>query len=380
MVRTLPRYLHPGAWWLWALCLAAAASRTTNPILLALILAVAGLVVAARKPDAPWARSFTVFLKLGLVVVAIRVFFQLMLGSPMGDHVLFTLPSMPLPSWMQNVVLGGQVTLESMVFAACDGLRLAVLLACVGAANSLASASRLLKAMPPSLYEAGVAVVVAMTFAPQLVTDVGRVRQARRLRGKPDRGLRGAAGSVMPVFEGALDRAVTLASAMDSRGYGRTGNISARTRRTTVGLMIGGLLGLCIGLYGFLSAGMGPLLSIPMFVVGAGLACAGMWLGGQRSIRTRYRPDPWAGPEWLVSATGVVALAAVVVAGIVDPTALTISVTPLQWPELSILASVGILIAALPCVLAPPLPPPAAVVRRSGGRAGAPVSRLEPAR
>ena len=30
----LPRALHPGAWWLWALGLATAASRTTNPLLL----------------------------------------------------------------------------------------------------------------------------------------------------------------------------------------------------------------------------------------------------------------------------------------------------------------------------------------------------------
>ena len=37
---TLPRALHPGAWWLWALCMAVAASRTRNPVLLVLILAV----------------------------------------------------------------------------------------------------------------------------------------------------------------------------------------------------------------------------------------------------------------------------------------------------------------------------------------------------
>ena len=34
VVSRLPRTLHPGAWWLWALGLATAASRTTNPLLL----------------------------------------------------------------------------------------------------------------------------------------------------------------------------------------------------------------------------------------------------------------------------------------------------------------------------------------------------------
>ena len=86
----LPRQLHPGAWWLWALGLAVAASRTSNPLLLGLILAVTGLVVAARKPDAPWSRSFTVFLKLGVLVVLIRLVFQVVLGNPVGIYVLWT--------------------------------------------------------------------------------------------------------------------------------------------------------------------------------------------------------------------------------------------------------------------------------------------------
>ena len=37
----LPRALHPLAWWLWALGLTVAASRTTNPLLLGAVLGVA---------------------------------------------------------------------------------------------------------------------------------------------------------------------------------------------------------------------------------------------------------------------------------------------------------------------------------------------------
>ena len=45
--------LHPGAWWLWALGLGTAASRTTNPLLLALLIAASGYVVAARRTGTP---------------------------------------------------------------------------------------------------------------------------------------------------------------------------------------------------------------------------------------------------------------------------------------------------------------------------------------
>ena len=66
------RWLHPGAWWIWALGLAAAASRTTNPLLLLLIIGVAAVVVQARRPEEPWGRSFSFFLKLGIVVIVVR--------------------------------------------------------------------------------------------------------------------------------------------------------------------------------------------------------------------------------------------------------------------------------------------------------------------
>ena len=149
----LARLLHPGAWWLWAAGLAVAASRTTNPLLLLLIVAVAGYVVAARRSPSPWARSFAVFLKLGLIVIAIRVVFQAIVAAPIGTTVIFTLPALTLPEIMAGVRLGGPVTLESMVAALYDGMRLATILICVGAANSLASPARLLQAVPAALYE-----------------------------------------------------------------------------------------------------------------------------------------------------------------------------------------------------------------------------------
>ena len=64
----LPRALHPGAWWIWALGLATAASRTTNPLLLALVLVVVAQVVAARRGEAPWAKGFRTYLLVGLAV------------------------------------------------------------------------------------------------------------------------------------------------------------------------------------------------------------------------------------------------------------------------------------------------------------------------
>lgn len=352
----VPRWLHPGAWWLWALGLAAAASRTTNPLLLALIITVAGVVVSQRRSQAPWARSYAVFLRFALVIIAVRVLFTVVFGLAIGTHVLFTLPEVPLPDWAAGVRLGGPVTAEALLQATYLGLQLAAIIVCIGAANSLASPSRLLKSVPAALYEVGVAVVVAMTFAPQLVADVARVRDAQRLRGRPTRGVRGLARAAMPVLEGGLERAVTLAAAMDSRGYGRTAGVPKRVRTTASALLLLGILGMCVGVYGLLAAGTAGSVAVPMLGAGVAASVLGLVLAGRRGVRTRYRPDPWRAPETVVAASGLVPGVVFVAVSFTDPLALFGQYAPPVWPGLPLLPTLAVLVALVAAIAAPPPP------------------------
>lgn len=350
----LPRPLHPGAWWTWALGMAAAASRTTNPILLILVVAVVASVVSARRSDAPWARGLRAYLVLGLVVVAIRVIFRALLDGQYGAHVLVTLPELHLPAAAAGIRIGGAVSAEGVLAALYDGLRLATLLICVGAANVLANPKRLLKAMPAALHEIGVAVTVALSVAPQLVESAGRVRRARRLRGEPPRRMRALKEIAVPVLTDALDRSLLLAAAMDSRGYGRAAAVAPRTRRATGALVLAGISGVCVGTYGLLDGTAPRTLGYPMLAIGVGLAGVGFRLSGRRVRRTRYRPDPWVGAEWTVALSGLAVAVWVLTAAAVDPARLYPSLDPLRWPDLPVLPAVAILIGALPAWLAPP--------------------------
>ena len=64
------RLQHPAAWWLWGLGLATAASRTTNPVLLLLVIGVCVLVVSERR-DPATPNPLPAFLVIGAVVVAL---------------------------------------------------------------------------------------------------------------------------------------------------------------------------------------------------------------------------------------------------------------------------------------------------------------------
>lgn len=305
-----------------------------------------------RRPDAPWAGSFRLFLRLGLAIVIVRVVLQVVFVAGIGTTVLVPLPGFALPEWLAGIRLGGDVTAEALLMALYDGMHLATIVICLGAANALASPSRLLKSVPAALYELGVSVVVAMTFVPQLAADVERLQSARRLRGRSVSGVRAIAGSALPVLEGALERSVMLAAAMDSRGYGRTRHVPARQRRVIAVSLLGGLVAACIGVFGLLTAGAPASIAITLVIVGCVATVAAAWAAGRRRIRTSYRPDPWRAAEWRVLGAGI-AVAATFVSCASWGIDLATATFPPAWPTLPLLAVVGIAIAVTPAWTAP---------------------------
>ena len=347
------RRLHPGAWWVWAIGMAIAAGRTTNPVLLALIIAIACVVVAARRTDAPWARSFGFFLRLGALIVTVRVLAQVVFGAHFGRTAIVNLPAVRLPDWLGGLSIGGVVTTESIAAAAVDGLRFAAIVICIGAATSLASPSGLLASVPAVLYEFGTSVVIATTFTPMLVEDVARVRMARRLRGSPDTGPRAIAAAVMPVLEGALERSTTLAAAMDSRGYGRRGTATPRQRRWSSAALLAGLVAAVIGSFGLMSPGAPGELSLLLLLAGSAAAVTGVVLAMRGSQRSRYRPVRWTARAWLVSACGLATALGSLATGLCDPRALDLDTGSLSWPAVPWAATLGIAVAVLPAFLAP---------------------------
>lgn len=350
----LPRDLHPGAWWIWALGLATAASRTTNPWLLGVLLAVVCQVVVARRSDAPWAMSFRLYFYLGALVVGLRVAFRFIFGGGDGTTILFHLPEVPLPAAAAGIRLFGDISAESLLSGFYDGLRLATMLICLGAANALANPKRLLKSMPPALYEIGTAVVVAVSVFPQLAESAIRVNRARKLRGVSGKRMHVLRTIVIPVLEDALDRSLQLAASMDSRGYGRSGTSNARERRTTGALMIIGLLGICVGTYALLDATTPRYLALPALLGGTVVALVGFVMSGRRVERTRYRPDRWRAGEVVTAASGLAVAAVLIIASGSVSSSLHPSLIQASWPGLALVPLLGVLVGVVPAFLAPP--------------------------
>ena len=157
----------------------------------------------------------------------------------------------------------------------------------------------------------------------------------------------------MPVLESALDRSLQLATSMDARGYGRRVAVRTAARRLAGGATVGGMLLMAVGIYGVIDGGSLLGLGLPILAVAAVLCGVGLAVGGRRTARSRYRPDPWRQAEWIVAGSGLVALVAMSVAHSLDVPGLTVSFSPLAVPRIPLLPVLGILAALLPAVAAP---------------------------
>jgi energy-coupling factor transport system permease protein len=147
---------------------------------------------------------------------------------------------------------------------------------------------------------------------------------------------------------------------MDSRGYGSTNGLSRGSRRLTGTLVLGGLIGICVGIYGLLDGSTPRYLGAPMLAAGVVVAALGLTASGQRTRRTRYRPDRWRTAEVLVAWSGVFACAVGFFGNSVDADNLVPSLDPLTWPQLPLVAALGVVVALLPALVAP-RPAPEAV-------------------
>ncbi|MFZ1410996.1 MAG: CbiQ family ECF transporter T component [Micropruina sp.] len=345
------RGVHPWAWWGWALLISFGVNLTTNPLLLGLLAFTVIAVVILRRSDAPWARSIGIYLGLAGMVIVTRLFFQIIAGGTYGTTVLFGLPEVPLPEWAAGIRLGGPVTAEALVYTLYDGLRLATMLLCLGAANALANPRTALKSVPAALYEASVAVVIALSVAPQLIESALRVRRARRLRGGTRTGWRSLQTVVIPVLEDAIERSVALAAGMEARGFARTRQ--AHGQRFALTLMLIASMVLLVGLF-LLLEGSEVAVGWASLVLGLTGVTWGLRLAGRRLRATRYRPQPWRPSDSAIILCGAGVAAAIGGLRLIADQLLNPGTEPLVWPVLHPLMLAVVGAAALPLAFSRP--------------------------
>ena len=293
----LPRALHPGAWWLWALGLATAASRTTNPLLLGAHRRRGRLrrggpahrrAVGAGLQGVPVPRPGR-DRDPGRVPHAAR-------RRSTAPTSCSRCPRCPCPTRPRASASAAPCRSRACSPRSTTGCASPTLLLCVGAANVLANPKRLLKAVPAALHEIGVAVTVALSVAPQLIESGQRVRRgpaaARRAGPRGSTSFREVA---LPVMTDALDRSLLLAAAMDARGLRPHRPRWPAPHRAATGGAAARRAGRRLHRHLRAARQHRPAAARPADAAGRRRGRVGRdrARAAAASPRSRYRPDPW---------------------------------------------------------------------------------------
>ena len=289
-----PRF-HSTSLVIWCLAALLPVALTSNPIYLAVSLALACTLFGAVARGSEDAEAWGGFARFGAFFVLLSMAFNLFFGTG-GETVLLELPSWkPQPS--SPFQIGGSLTLEGLILALTSAAALVTLVLVMACFNALVDHYFLLRSLPSFLNQAATVVSIGLALLPQWVRAQREIRQAQALRGHRVRKLRDFLPMIWALLSEALEKAMVLAESMEARGFG-----SARSAPR--GFRWALLIGLVSIFGGWLALDLGPpkWVGTCLVVLGSGLLIETLRRLGRRGRRTRYRRQEWrARDSWLTA-------------------------------------------------------------------------------
>jgi energy-coupling factor transport system permease protein len=208
-VKPLPAALVTGA-----VILAAVAAW--SPLWLAAATLGAAILLAAAPPPR---RIYAVTaVSSGVILFAINPFV-----SVQGLTVLWQGPRIP--------ILDTQITAEELAYGAGAGMRVAASALAVAAFVRLADADLLLRAVARVAPRSAMIAALSSRMLPALERDAAGIVVAARTRAARLNTPRAAAGLLGPLLATSLERSLSVAEAMEARGYGGPARTRALERR-----------------------------------------------------------------------------------------------------------------------------------------------------
>ncbi|KPL23240.1 MAG: hypothetical protein AMJ93_05195 [Anaerolineae bacterium SM23_84] len=302
-----PASLHTLAWLAWLGAAAYLALVNQQPLQSVLLIFATGTLFAlSGQRSRRGAQSWGAFLRFGFSVWIVTLAFSV-LSADAGDMVLVTLPR-------QWPIIGGPITLESLLYGLATGASLFAVLLVFATFNLAVEMHYVLRWIPAGLYQVGLIASIALAFVPQMIASLNDIREAQRVRGHKFRGLRDLVPLFVPLVTTALERSLTLAESMEARGFG--GIMGKRTVTGVYLLRITTLAGLVALLAGLISRTLnlqGQQSAWAWLVLGAALTLGALYAQGRQVKRSHYRRERWQQADtWVTLASTVSALLVVV--------------------------------------------------------------------
>ena len=341
-------------WLLWAAVASIPPLIGRNPFVIAEVLLVVMAVRAAWMPVAPRRfASWQAIVRIVLVVTTIGVLFNLVTVHA-GDQVLVRVPE-AVP------IAGGAITLNALVFGLLSGGALVALVLIGTTTGAMLDWPELMRVLPERASPLAVAGSVTWALLPGTTTAWREIREAQAARGRRARGVRDLPTLLVPLLDGGLERALTMAEVLEARGFGAElgaattgGGTFARWRGAafTSGLAAAALTAyaVAVGLGWLAVAAAGSAVTAMLFALRGG--------SEPQQRRTRYRSHRWSREDGVVAGCTLVALVVTLMRSLMAPAGLHYDPYPVvRWPAVDLLLLVALALLLAPALIAPPAIP-----------------------
>jgi len=203
--------LNPVAKFLIVAAVIVAALLIAEPAYLILLFALTLAIALESKTVSGW----LFYMKVALWISVFIVLLNLLLSQG-GETVLFEARlGLPLFETLR-------ITLESLIFGLIMALRLVVVISAFALLSLTMSPEEMMWLMSKFRIPTKSVFLTSLAtrFVPSLLGDVETLTEVQRARGAKLKGIRGKGPIIIPLLSNSLERSVTVAEAMEARGFG----------------------------------------------------------------------------------------------------------------------------------------------------------------
>lgn len=198
-------------WIAWLVMTLAVLLSTRNPIYLIILLTnllIIGVHLSQKNSIRFWvSQNLRFIITMVLISTIINAIF-----THIGQTVLFKIPQ----NW---ILIGGNITLESILYGAINGLVIGCLYLAFNILNLALTIKQLTRLIPAVFYPIAMMVTISLTFFPSIQKRARAIKEAQMIRGNPMKKVSDWVPLFMPLLVTSLENAFLLSESMTSRGF-----------------------------------------------------------------------------------------------------------------------------------------------------------------
>jgi len=268
------------AWILWFISTLVFLLSTRNPLYLvstSVGLLILGWWLSPTLKRGHWLKQNLQF--LSIIILVSSLINSLFTHS--GKTMILTIPD----SWP---LIGGIITVESLVYGAINGLIIGCLFLLFNDLNLALSIKQITSLIPRAFYPIAMIVTIALTFFPFIQRRFVEIKEAQMIRGNPMKKFSDWMPLLVPLLVSSLENGLTLSESMTSRGF-YTAKQEDNSILHVVALILGTFLvfsGWILSIYDY-----STIIFLPLIFLGVFIIVFTLWRLGSAVKTTKYHHE-----------------------------------------------------------------------------------------